>query len=161
MQYQFIIKESPAKTAKILFKGAWIECENSDDAWLKFHDFIECHPEYENGSLKLEKREEPKGRGGKRPNTGGKREGSGRPLGSGKWGDERTTIARIPVKAAQNIEELLESQDQLDNILRAWKAQCKNAKQDSMTGKIPRTYDKVLALIQELEEEVNKLPYII
>ena len=102
------------------------------------------------------------GRGGARKGAGKPKgtKGGGRPPGSGKWAGQETTIARIPVTAAQNIEDLISSQEQLDGILKAWKAQCENAKRDSSTGKFPRTYDKVLQLIQELNEEVNKLPFI-
>lgn len=163
MQYQFIIKKSATKNAAIIFKGAWIECNGRDDAWDKFYIWVNEHPEYSitNSVVTIKEKEASKGRGGKRPGTGGKRTGAGRPKGSGKWGDEPTKIARIPSKAAAQIEELMESQSTLDGILQAWKAQCKLAEKESSTGKIPRTYDKAIQLIKELEEEVNKLPFIV
>lgn len=154
MWYQFIIKKSSAKTAPIQFTSNWFEAENLESAIAHRNEYLATHPEIDGNHCKWNEKEKI-GRGGARKGTGGKREGAGRKPGSGKWGEEKTTIARIPISIASNAEKIYEAMQTIEGIINAWEWETENAKNLSITGKIPRTYDKAKELLRELKEELN------
>ena len=96
------------------------------------------------------------GRGGARKGAGTKSpEKGGRKKGSGKWGDEETVVKRVPISVAKKIEALHEALETIETIIKLREAEAQRAKEESITKKFPRTYDKARELIKELKEELN------
>jgi hypothetical protein len=70
--------------------------------------------------------------------------------GNAKYG-EKTVPVRVPVSLAGRIDEVLELFERLENdVIENWENKIAEAKQTSITGKIPRTYDKAKELLEEV-----------
>jgi hypothetical protein len=109
------------------------------------------------------------GRGGKRPNTGGRREGAGHPKGVpspgsgrssgyGKYGHEGGKMAWIPAKSSpQNIEDYRSIDSRLSHILQSYRSLALQSQEFSITGKPTRNWTKAIALINDLQSELDNL----
>jgi hypothetical protein len=109
------------------------------------------------------------GRGGRRPNTGGRREGSGHPRGVpspgsgrspgfGRYGEEGGRMAWIPAKSSpQNIEDYRSIDSRLSHILRTYRSLALQSQQSSITGKPTRDWTKAIALMNDLQSELDNL----
>lgn len=159
MMYRFIVKQSIAKTAKIIFRSAWTEFDTWEEAVNWRDDYIK-ESVYRNYPTRLESKKGT-GRGGPRPGAGTKspqKNGAYKGMGS-KYG-ESTKVVRVPTSRFHQVDTCIEALDTIDGILQAWQSQIEVATQDSVTGKTPRTYDKAMQLIQELREEFKtELPF--
>jgi hypothetical protein len=109
------------------------------------------------------------GRGGKRPNTGGRREGAGHPKGVpspgsgrssgfGRYGEEGGKMAWIPAKSSpQNIEDYRTIDSRLSHILQSYRSLALQSQDLSVTGKPTRDWTKAMALINDLQSELDNL----
>jgi hypothetical protein len=109
------------------------------------------------------------GRGGKRPNTGGRREGAGHPKGVpspgsgrssgfGKYGEEGGKLAWIPAKSSpQDIEDFRTIDFRLSHILQSYRSLALQSQDLSITGKPTRDWTKAIALINDLQSELDNL----
>jgi len=109
------------------------------------------------------------GRGGKRPNTGGRREGAGHPKGVpspgsgrssgfGKYGQEGGKMAWIPAKSSpQNIEDYRTIDSRLSHILQTYRSLALQSQELSVSGKPTRDWTKAMALLNDLQSELDNL----
>ena len=109
------------------------------------------------------------GRGGKRPNTGGSREGAGHPKGVpspgsgrssgfGKYGEEGGKMAWIPATASpQNIEDYRDIDSRISHILDTYRSLAFQSQELSVTRKPTRDWTKAMALINDLQSELDNL----
>lgn len=107
-----------------------------------------------------------RGRGGARINSGGKRQGSGHPLGKpspgsgrkpgwGRYGDEGGRLAWIPAQMSiDDIERYRSMDDELIFALNKYEQLANQSKMDSKTGKPTRDWTQALRLIDELRNEL-------
>lgn len=83
---------------------------------------------------------------------GGARSGAGR---KPKYG-EATKLRRVPVSfTAEDVTFAIESKtivEELKTLIKTWQNEVESAEEASKTHKTPRTYDKALKLLAELEE---------
>jgi hypothetical protein len=109
------------------------------------------------------------GRGGKRPNTGGRREGAGHPKGVpspgsgrspgfGKYGEEGGKLAWIPAKSSpQDIEDYRSIDSRLSHILQSYRSLALQSQESSITQKPTRDWTKAIQLINDLQFELDNL----
>ncbi|AUB42919.1 hypothetical protein COO91_09070 [Nostoc flagelliforme CCNUN1] len=94
------------------------------------------------------------GRGGARVGAGRKR---GTPASNRKFveGDGLTKVVRVPV----NFDEVaaVKNLEQLRVFVEVWQAQAWLAARVSKTGTTPRTYDKALLLLEELQAMISDM----
>jgi hypothetical protein len=87
-------------------------------------------------------------RGGRRPNQ------TGRPR-LPEDQKKRTRVVRVP--ANLDPKALINIADDLRTTLEAYKAQAEQAKANSKTKDYPRTYDKALILLEEIQSLISGL----
>lgn len=95
---------------------------------------------------------------------GGSRPGAGRPknsYGTGKWGGQETVAVRIPKKLADNVETFSDVYDSLVSLSSFFKLQAEKAKHESKTCDYPRTWDKAIKLLAEIDELLQQENIII
>lgn len=100
----------------------------------------------------------------KKSSRGGVRYGAGRPKnskGTGKWGGEKTVAIRIPEKIAKNINTLSEAYDSLKLLSEYFHLEAEKAKSESKTSTYPRTWDKAIKLLQEIDEILQSETHIV
>jgi hypothetical protein len=90
-----------------------------------------------------------KGAGTKSPHKNGAYKGM-----NSKYG-ESTKVKRVPVSKVNDLDKSFTLISDLEDIIKNWEKQAENAAQESVTGKVPRTYDKLKLLIAELREEFS------
>jgi hypothetical protein len=109
------------------------------------------------------------GRGGKRPNTGGRREGAGHPKGVpspgsgrfsgfGKYGEEGGKMAWIPAKSSsQDIEDYRSLDSRISHILDTYRSLVLQSQELSSAKKPTRDWTKAISLINDLQFELDNL----
>lgn len=91
-------------------------------------------------------------RGGSRVGAGRKK---GTPASNRKFveGDGITKAVRVPVEFDE--VAAVKHLEQLRVLVEAWQVQAEEAARVSKTGTIPRTYDKAVLLIEELQAMIS------
>lgn len=95
---------------------------------------------------------------------GGARRGAGRPKnskGTGKWGGQETVAVRIPKSFAENVETRAEAFDALALLSKYFHSEAEIAKAQSRTENYPRTWDKALKLLAEIDDILSSEPQIL
>lgn len=87
-------------------------------------------------------------RGGYRPNAGRKK----------KYG-EPSKLQRVPASfTPDDVEKAVRAKqivEQLTLLIKDWQLKAEGASQDSITGRTPRTYDKALKLLTDLDNLIS------
>lgn len=99
-----------------------------------------------------------------RYSRGGSRPGASRPnnsAGTGKWRGEKTVAVRIPERIAKNITNLSEAYESISSLSKFFHSEAEKASQQSKTNTYPRTWDKALKLLQEIDEILQSEPYVV
>ncbi|MDF5732797.1 MAG: hypothetical protein PUP92_33600 [Rhizonema sp. PD38] len=100
----------------------------------------------------------------KKSSRGGAKSGAGRSENSketGKWSGEKTVAIRIPEKIAKNINTLSEAYDSLKILLEYFHSEVEKAKSESRTSTYPRTWNKAIKLLQEIDEILQSETHIV